>query len=224
MEDNMREIDQAVSLLTSNSQKLNEFIFKHDFFILKTASKTAKRYISKDDDEYSIALYAFYDAINKYNINKGAFYAFAELIIHRNLVDYYRTQGKYGAEFFVNEIDENIMHTENDSTLKLEIDAISSILKDYGFSFLDLAKCSPKAEKTKHSCRTAVNYLLDNPILIKEMRKYRQLPIRSIETQTGIPRKILERHRKYIIAAVEILHSEYFGIAQYLKCLRKGVK
>ena len=73
MEDNMREIDQAVSLLTSNSQKLNEFIFKHDFFILKTASKTAKRYISKDDDEYSIALYAFYDAINKYNINKGAF-------------------------------------------------------------------------------------------------------------------------------------------------------
>ena len=59
----MREIDQAAALLNSNSQKLEEFILKHDFFILKTASKTAKRYICKEDDEYSVALYAFYDAI-----------------------------------------------------------------------------------------------------------------------------------------------------------------
>jgi RNA polymerase sigma factor len=89
---------------------------------------------------------------------------------------------------------------------------------------MDLVKCSPKAEKTKQSCKTAVNYLLDNPNLIEEMRGSKQLPIKIIAASTNIPRKILERHRKYIIAAVEVLHGEYLGIAQYLNCLREGVR
>ncbi len=221
---NVREIDRAASLLNSNSQELDEFIAKHDFFILKTASKTAKRYISKEDDEYSVALYAFYDAINKYDYTKGAFYSFAELIIHRNIVDYYRAKGKYSNEIGIEEIEESAVYTENDNILKLEIDAISNILKSYGFSFMDLVKVSPKAEKTKQSCKAAVNYLLDNPSLIIEMRNSKQLPIKIIAAHANIPRKILERHRKYIIAAVEIFAGEYVGIAQYLNCLREGVK
>ena len=146
------------------------------------------------------------------------------MIIHRNIVDYYRAKGKYSAEVGIEEIEESAVYTENDDMLKLEIDAISKTLKDYGFSFMDLAKCSPKAEKTKQSCRTAVNYLLDNPSLIKEMRNNKQLPIKIIAADTNIPRKILGRHRKYIIAAVEIFAGEYMGIAQYLNCLREGVK
>ncbi|NMC55874.1 MAG: hypothetical protein GYA50_01455 [Eubacteriaceae bacterium] len=220
----MREIDRTAEFLTRDSQQLDEFIAKHDFFILKTASKTAKRYICKEDDEYSVALYAFYDAINKYDYSKGTFYSFAELIINRNIIDYYRAKGKYSAEVGIEEIEENAIYTENDNMLKLEIDAISKILKKYGFSFIDLAKCSPKAEKTKLSCKAAVNYLLDNPSLIQEMRSNKQLPIKIITVEANIPRKILERHRKYIIAAVEIFAGEYMGIAQYLNCLREGVK
>lgn len=224
MEKKMREIDQTATLLTSNSQELDEFIAKHDFFILKTASKTAKRYICKEDDEYSVALYAFYDAVNKYDYTKGTFYSFAELIIHRNIVDYYRAKGKYSSEIGIEDIEENAVYTENDNMLKTEIESITRTLKDYGFSFMDLVKVSPKAEKTKYSCRIAVNYLLDNPSLIIEMRNNRQLPIKIIAAATNIPRKILDRHRKYIIAAVEVFYGEYLGIAQYLNCLRKGVK
>lgn len=217
----MREIDRAASLLNSNSQELDEFIAKHDFFILKTASKTAKRYICKEDDEYSVALYAFYDAVNKYDYTKGTFYSFAELIIHRNIVDYYRAKSKFGNEIGIEEIEENAVYTENDNMLKMEIESIAVTLKDYGFSFMDLVKVSPKAEKTKQSCKIAVNYLLDNPSLIIEMRNSKQLPIKIIAAKANIPRKILERHRKYIIAAVEIFDGEYMGMAQYLNCLRE---
>lgn len=220
----MREIDQTAASLNSNSQELDEFIAKHDFFILKTASKTAKRYICKEDDEYSAALYAFYDAVNKYDYTKGAFYSFAELVIHRNIVDYYRAKGKYSKEIGIEEIEENAVYTQNDNMLKIEIESIAQTLKDYGFSFMDLVKVSPKADKTKQSCKSAVNYLLDNPSLIKEMRKNKQLPIKIIAEEANIPRKILERHRKYIIAAVEIFEGEYVGIAQYLNCLREGVR
>lgn len=220
----MREIDQTAASLNSNSQELDEFIAKHDFFILKTASKTAKRYICKEDDEYSAALYAFYDAVNKYDYSKGTFYSFAELIIHRNIIDYYRSKGKYSKEIGIEEIEENAIYTQNDNMLKIEIESIAKTLKDYGFSFMDLVKVSPKADKTKQSCKAAVNYLLDNPSLIIEMRNSKQLPIKIIAAKANIPRKILERHRKYIIAAVEIFDGEYVGIAQYLNCLREGVR
>jgi RNA polymerase sigma factor len=220
----MREIDKAAVFVKENSQKLDEFIAQHDFFILKTASKTSKRYVSKNDDEYSIALYAFYDAVNKYDFDRGSFYTFAELLIQRNLVDYFRTQSKYNAEVQIEEIDIKEPCAQSDGQLRYEIESVRDILNRYGFDFMDLADCSPKAEKTKISCKIAVNFLLDNPCLINEMREKRQLPIKIIENNTYIPRKILERHRKYIIAAVEILNGEYTGIAQYLNCLREGVK
>ena len=59
----LREIDQMAITVAHDDEKLSEFIKKHEFFILKTASKTAKHYISKNDDEWSIALVAFSDAV-----------------------------------------------------------------------------------------------------------------------------------------------------------------
>jgi RNA polymerase sigma factor len=42
-----------------------------------------------------------------------------------------------------------------------------------------------------------------------------------IEKNTNVPRKILERHRKYIIAAIEILSGEYPYLADYLRYIRE---
>jgi RNA polymerase sigma factor len=42
-----------------------------------------------------------------------------------------------------------------------------------------------------------------------------------IEKNTHVPRKILERHRKYIIAAIEILSGEYPYLADYLRYIRE---
>jgi len=220
----VRETDRAAALMSKDSQKIDEFISDHNFFILRTVSKTAKRYVSKNDDEYSVALYAFYDAVKKYDYNKGSFYSFAELIIRRSLIDYYRAQQRYAAEICIEEFDENTnVHICYDNDLRLEIEAINGVLKIYGISFFELAKCSPKAKKTKEACKTAINFLLNSPLLIKEMRDTKQLPIKIIENNTHISRKILERHRKYIIAAAEILYGEYTGLAEYLSYVRKGI-
>lgn len=72
-----------------------------EFFILRTASDISKRYISNNDDEYSIALLAFVQAIEGYDIDKGSFFSFAELLMKRRLVDYFRTQSKYTNELNV---------------------------------------------------------------------------------------------------------------------------
>ena len=212
----MRELDQMAVIAAKDSQKLNEFIAQHEFFILKSAFKTAKHYVSKNDDEWSIVLVAFSEAIKKYDYERGSFISFAELLIHRSLVDYYRVQGRYSAEIQVDSLEDNAVIEKNDNNLKLEIETISQVFQSYGFTFMDLAECSPKAKKTKVACGKVVTYLLNKPVLITEMGNNKQLPIKIIEKKTGVPRKIIERHRKYIIAAAEILHGDYPYLSEYL--------
>lgn len=236
----MREIDHMAEEASADIQKMNLFIEKNEKFILKCAAKYSNRYITKCDEEWSLALIAFKDAIVAYSFEKGSFYSFAELVIHRRLIDYFRSQSKYNIELPVdpavfntdsNNVDANVSvrlaiadqlsKDESVSPVKLEIEAANEVFSGYGFSFYDLTRCSPRAEKTKKSCAAAAAYLLNNAILMNELRRSKKLPINVIEKNLKIPRKLLERHRKYIIAAVEILYGDYPCLAEYMRFIRK---
>ena len=56
------------------------------------------------------------------------------------------------------------------------------------------------------------------------MRKNKALPMKELELASGVARKILDRHRRYIIAAAEILSGEYPVLAEYLGYIRKALK
>lgn len=235
----MRELDTLAVSAKEDKVILEDLIKQHEFYILKCASKVSHRYITKSDDEYSISLLAFIQSIEGYELNKGSFLKFAELVIKRRLLDYSKHQGKYRAEVSVDpivfdspteeeaedvqlriEVAEKVTNYNN-GDLKLEIEVANKTLSHYGFSFFELSKCSPHAAKTKKACAKAVNYLLENPLLIHDMRDTKQLSIKIIEKNVKVPRKILERHRKYIIAATEILSGEYPNISEYLRYIRE---
>lgn len=217
----MREIDQMAVEATEDEGKLSTLITRHEPFILKTASKISRQYITKSDDEWSVALVAFSGAVSKYDYDRGSFMAFAEKMIHQRLVDHFRTKGRFSVEVPVDFIEEEAMVEENDACLKNEIEAMTAVLGAYGFSFMDLANCSPKAKKTRSACARAVRYLLHEPVMIREMRASRQLPMKIIEKKAEVPRKILDRHRKYLIAAVEILSGDYPFLSEYLKYIKE---
>lgn len=236
----LREFDTMAVSAKQNPNILDEFINQNEYYILKCASKVCHRYITKSDDEWSIALLAFSQAIESYDLNKGSFYSFAELVIKRRLLDYIKSQLKYNTEVSVDptlfdvppEEEEDDMAirlsvaqkvcNENTGDIKLEIDTANQIFSTYNFTFFELSECSPRANKTKKACAQAVNYILSNHLLISEMRNNKLLPIKTIEKNTKVPRKILERHRKYIIAAVEIFTGEFPLIKEYLKYIKEG--
>ncbi|NLO09235.1 MAG: RNA polymerase subunit sigma [Clostridiales bacterium] len=235
----MRELD-SLAMSSKNDPSIYEMIIKEqENAILAYASKVTGRYISKSDDEWSIALLAFTQAIESYDLDKGAFISFYRLLIKRRLIDYFRSQVKYNSEMSVDpilfdtepeEFEDNLSiriavadkvsyREEND--LRLEIKAANQVFSEYGFTFYDLTTCSPRAGKTKSSCAKAINYMLENSILKSELHSTKQLPLKIIEKNTKVPRKILERHRKYIIAAIELLSGEYPLLAEYLLYIRK---
>jgi len=53
------------------------------------------------------------------------------------------------------------------------------------------------------------------------MRLKKLLPIRELSEESGVVRKILDRHRKYIIAGAEILDGDFPILASYLRSVRE---
>lgn len=217
----------------------SQFVADNEAFILKVAGATAKRYITKSDDEWSAGLEGFVQAIGKYKPGQGSFGVFAALLIRRRVIDCMRTHQKFTTELSVDPIlfetspeeegndlpmrmalSQKLIASEEDA-LRLEIEAVEVVFRRYGFTFSDLTQCSPKAGKTMRACSDAVRCLLENPILLSEMRRLTQLPIKALEEKLHLPRKVLERHRRYIIAAAEILSGEYPCLGSYLGAIGK---
>ena len=80
---------------------------------------------------------------------------------------------------------------------------------------------TPKSAKTKEACKQAVLYVLDHPIIRDEIYQSKQLPLKLIQKNTNLPRKLLDHHRRYILAAIEILSGEYPMLAEYMSFIRK---
>lgn len=234
----MRTDTEQVLRAAKDTGALARLIEQYRPFILREAGIACRRYLTEEDDEWSIALAAFSQAVTEYTPDKGGFPAFARLVIRRRLIDYYRSQKKFEAEIPASHafsepepgadpdalsaaVAERLAEQPEENPLPDEIREISAILIGYGFSFMDLADCSPKAEKTRAACARAMRYLLVNPLLITEMRRTRLLPTKILEKNAEVPRKILERHRKYIIAAAEILTGNFPGLAAYLRFVKE---
>ncbi len=191
---------------------------------------------------------AFNEAIDKYTPDRGKFSSYAELVIRNRLTDKLRSDYRFQAEVpfeplaleggdksaevpdpVTIEIQKKLEHDAEQAAYdpqaqaRQEIEEVQILLQHYGFSFYDLTSCSPKAEKTKTECAKAVAALLMDDELFQRMRKTKTLPAEGIIQACGVKKKLLERHRKYIIAAAEILNGEYPLLAGYMDYIRKQI-
>jgi RNA polymerase sigma factor len=239
--ENLCEINRQATRAAKDNVFFDLFVQRNEAFILKCASETTRRYLTKSDDEWSVALMAFSQAVKAYSKERGSFKSFAKLVIHRRLIDYIRSQSKYRLEMDVSlsvldsapEEEGNAAVSEavfrqseeaSDPSLRQEIECAQQDFSQYGFSFYDLTGCSPKAEKTKRACAKAVACMVRHPLLVGELKHSKCLPMKTLEIESGVPRKILERHRKYIIAGVEILTGDYPCLAGYMQYIREELK
>lgn len=238
----MLNIDNEILDKDKSNDLKNQLIKKNTKFIKKCAIESCGRFIDESDEEWSVALCAFSEAIDDFSSDKGSFYAFSKLVIKRRILDHAKAAKHKKNEILIDpalfaqqnasdgsykkissDINDKIKYCE-DNPLKDEIDALSQILLTYGFSFFDLIGCSPKSEKTKNACKLIVNEILQKDDILQVLRSEKQLPIKYLQKDVNLPRKIFDRHRKYIIAAVEIFNGEYPCLAAYMYPMRKDAQ
>lgn len=192
-------------------------------FVAKVSSTVCKRYLTwGKDEELSIALLAFNEAIDSYRPGgKTSFTTFAHRVIHRRLVDYFRKEAKEkhsslipideeNSEFTKGERDISWSKFQDDrrqEELAATIAEFNSVLKEYGITFKDLAKSSPKHRDTRENLMRAAMYLYGDEELRKKMQQKKRLPVKELCKGTGYSRKVIEKGRKYIIAVALILQE-----------------
>lgn len=232
-------INQFAITSARDERKREELIRSYEQTILRTASSACHHYVSKSDDEWSIALCAFSRAIDVYEAGKGDFLPFAQMLIKRDLIDYYRSQKNSLREVSVaphvlegdgepEEDTEGVYlavvkssKDANDHSLRDEIVAANELLESYGFRFFDLAECSPQQDKTRRECAEAIRTVLTDAGLFSSLEKSKKLPIKALAAASSVSRKTLDRYRKYIIMAVLILDGDYPQLAEYLKFVKE---
>jgi len=215
--------------------KREAFLKESENFILTTASRHCKRYITKSDDEWMEALIAYNGALDSFDVSKGNFMGYAKVVMEHRLTDYFRSQAKYSGEMSTepevfsgtfddeddgkaalqNEIAKKASVTD-ENPIRDEILALTEELAAFDIQFLDLVACSPKAEKTRRACREVVRFVVDDPENMEYMKRTGRLPIKKIKDILKTPQKIIERYRKYIIAAILIAKGDYPEMYEYL--------
>lgn len=229
------ELEQRVEDAKLNKEQKEDIIHEYSKFIRARASNTMNRIVTEQDDEYSVALIAFNEAMDSYDRTKGNFLAFAALVIRNRLLNHIRAENRHKNSIPFSSLgswDDEGNELEFDaeapnegiSDAALEIQVLSEELEKYQISFFDLPKASPKSKKTKTACNAVIRYLVENPEVLHGVREKKNIPAKLIKEKVKVSDKLLERHRKYIITACIVLSGEYEIIAEYLHIGEEGNK
>lgn len=216
----------------------NKFIDDFKPFILKCVSQSVgKKNNLIQSDEYSIALIAFNEAIESYDLDKKTrFVSFSKQVIKRRLIDYLRSTKKNNVTVPFSYFNDNNTGFDDHSTCSFEEKYLCDKNSDYSIDFEtreeiknlelkiceykmsieDLIECSPKHRDTIISCLNIANIIIENESLYRIFRERKILPYKELSDHFNLCRRTLEKNRKFIIAMVFILKSDLEILKKYI--------
>ena len=230
-------IIKAVYGAKKDPRKADELIRSYIPFIRSEAAKCISRVCTEQDDEYSIAMIAFHEAILGYEQERGAFLGYASMLIKSRIIDYQRREARHQGQVSIyaesGEDDRTILDEMADGrdryeeavnleATKQEIAELSAVMGRFGVSFSDVADHSPRQERTLEACTRAVRWAAGDELLLEELLRTGKLPMARLVQGSGAERKTLERHRKYILAMLLIQTNGYEIIRGHLRHVFKG--
>lgn len=222
----MQNINEIIDAIQNGSNNKNEVIERFKPKILYWASNYCKRSLDwSNDDELSIALIAFNEAIDSYEIQKGSsFLTYAKVVVKHKLIDYFKKEYKHRHLSLTIENEEDFEFTPAEIILATEnyykeldrrdraeeLQEFQQILIDFGMSLTDLAKNSPKHKDTRRNLNHSAKCLVSDINLVEKLKRTKRIPINELKLKTGLSKKVLETGRKYIIAVSLILLNNEF--------------
>lgn len=217
-----------------DTQAREQVLAEHRPFVQRVASATCRRFLEWErDEELSVALVALNEAIDRYDAGRGIpFLAYARTVVRSRLLDFLRLEAREGqryilgleaeadetapwAELAWDRYDREILARERAE----EIAAYAGMLQDFGLSLTELVRVSPKHRDSRQLMLRAARVLVERQELFQRLVTKKKLPLAELSLASGIPRKTLEKGRKYIVAVSLILGypEEFPYLYSYLK-------
>lgn len=217
IEDNMQDI---------KAKNINELIEDYMAFIVKTISSITGRYVSiENDDELSIALIAFKEAVDKYEENRGSFSSFAKLVISSRVKNYLIKENKHNNTQSIEALKENGIdvtevaekEVESSDELASEINKLREEIETFGFTFEDLVDEAPKHEDTRRNAISISEKVSKEKSLTTFMYEKRRLPIKQISVKFSVTEKVIKRSKKFIISVVIIIDKNFRNLKLWIR-------
>lgn len=236
---NEHQILSQIKKAKEHMYAADEMIKDYMPFIRGETVKFLKRpIVDENDDEPSIAMIAFYEAIQNYSQLRGAFLNYAALHIRSRLIDYARKEQRHKGWISLDHSDSDedetpminkLADTENHAeelalreATRTEIAEFSSAILEFGINLTDVSEHCPRQKRTLESCRKGLEFAKRTPEIMEDFLRTKRLPIAKIVEGTGVERKVLERHRKYMVALLLAYTNGFEIIRGHLKCVMKG--
>ena len=179
------KIIQQVYAAKEDMEAADRLIGAYMPFIKAETAKFLKRPpMEGHDDELSIAMIAFHEAIRGYSRSRGAFLKYAAMLIKSRLIDYHRREQKHSnvisldtpageedtplGDTIADEADHNENLVIREAT-RTEIEELTRQMQEFGVSLTDVAENCPKQQRTLLACRKALWYAKEHPELLEEL-------------------------------------------------------
>ncbi|MGI6547446.1 MAG: sigma-70 family RNA polymerase sigma factor [Bacillota bacterium] len=199
----------------------------HQDFINAIASRFKGQSLDRyNDDEWSIALLAFNEAIECFQEQHGAsFRSYATRVINHRLIDAARKEKRHRyqplevrnaeGELLPNPVETELSwqafrETELVRERTEEIRAFEAELSAYGISFQNLAKTCPQHSDTRARLVQVASLIAADPALRRELKRTKRLPLQALCQATGLSRKVLKSGRRFIIALTILLAADEY--------------
>lgn len=210
-------------------QATEEFIEKHIPFIISCISKFTGKYVSiENDDEYSIGMIAFVEAIEKYREEKGDFYAFSRLVIESRLKNFFEKENKNSKNKSIEDYKERGIDvletlekyddedTNREFTIK-EINKLKEEIEEFGFGFEELVNEAPKHKDTRNKAIDISEKSSKEKDITDFMFMKKRLPIKKMSDKFEVSEKIIRKSKLFIITVIIILFRGYRNLKLWIK-------
>ena len=230
----VREVYEAKKDLQAADRLINVYM---PFIRAETARFLRRPPVDGHDDELSIAMIAFHEAVRGYRRTRGSFFKYASLLIRNRLIDYRRREQKHlghisldappeedalpSSETLPDRVDYTGDLVLREAT-QAEIQELTVQMEDFGVTLSDVAENMPRQQRTLSVCRDALRYAVSHPDIIDEFLRTKRVPLARIAQGSNVSRKTLERHRKYLAALLLIWSNGYEIIRGHLVQVLKG--
>lgn len=235
--DKKQKLLSTISAIQDGNRKLREkFIQENIPFIIKSASKTVGKYVDMDNgEEFSIALIAFNEAINNFDINRNDnFWYYSELIIKSKIIDNFRVNMKnsrvFPFTFFENHIEALEEKFYQDQSINMfedvdthdELELFKKNLEAYGIALDDLIGNTPKHRDSIKLYIKVARLILNDEFLYKKLIRKKTLPTTEIAKKIDLHPNSLRKNSKFIIAICLILKSNLDIMKSFIQFTEKG--
>jgi RNA polymerase sigma factor len=214
-----------IDLNVNENTTVNELIDNHMPYIIKCISDVTGRYVScENDEELSIGLLGFHEAIERYDNEKGHFLSYAKLVIGSRIKNYLKSENKHQHSSLDELIDKGIdikdeyFEPKEDSGVLLEeINKLKNEISSFGFTLEDLVNEAPKQQATRKNAISLSEEISNDGEFTSFMYIKKRLPIKRIVLKFSVTEKVIKRSKKFIISVVIIIDKNLSALKNWIR-------